>query len=343
MNSSPVLGVAIGALVLTGCGAPRPVAHPLSAAPPAAEQLRLSWSTVADLKPVGATLTTRDMTDARARISGVLASLAVKAGDEVRRGQLVGVVRDERIGLQTGAYDAQVRAADAEAVRASADLARTRDLFDHGVYARARLEQVEAAAKVANGQLAAARAQRAASGELAAQGAILAPAAGKVLTADVPAGSVVMAGQSIARITAGPLVVRLELPEGDARALKLGEVVRLDRADLGGAADHGVVAEVYPRVSDGQVEADVAAPALPAAFIGKRVRAFVALGQRRALIAPRRFIETLDGVDYALLAGPGGAVSPMPVEVTAGPTADTLELLSGLRAGDVIVAPKAKP
>jgi len=169
-------------------------------------QVRLQ--TIADLKPVPGTLTTRDMADARARISGVLVRLLVKAGDQVRQGQLIATIKDDRIALQTGAFDAQVSAAAAQATAAQADLSRTRDLFSHGVYAQARLDQVEAQAKAASGGLAAARAQRAASAEQGAQGAVFAPAAGRVLVADVPAGSVVMPGQSIATITAGPVVVK---------------------------------------------------------------------------------------------------------------------------------------
>ena len=80
-----------------------------------------------------------------------------------------------------------------------------------------------------------------------------APAAGRVLTADVPIGSVVMPGQTLARITAGPMVVRIELPEGQARALKVGDVVQLAAEDLRGVAAQGAITQVYPSVTGGQV------------------------------------------------------------------------------------------
>ena len=59
-------------------------------------------SAVADLKPIPATLTTRDMAEARARISGVLVSLAVKEGDMVRQGQVIGFVGST--GMSTGPH-----------------------------------------------------------------------------------------------------------------------------------------------------------------------------------------------------------------------------------------------
>jgi RND family efflux transporter MFP subunit len=336
MASRPYLISVLGASLLLGaCGETKPAAPALRPAPTAG-RLTLQAQTVADLKPVAATLTTRDMAEARARISGVLVALAVKEGDMVRQGQLIGRVKDDRLALQTGAFDAQVSAAAAEAARAEAERARTGDLFSHGVYAQARLDQVEAQAKTANANLAAARAQRGASAELGAQGAILAPAAGRVLIADVPVGSVVMLGQSIARITAGPIVVRIELPEGQAGALKVGDRVLLASEDLGGAATQGAVTQVYPSVTGGQVTADVSAPGLPQDLIGQRVRAQIKVGERRALIVPRTYVATRFGVDYAGVVRADGALSETPVQTTAGPTADTVEILSGLRAGDVL-------
>jgi RND family efflux transporter MFP subunit len=298
--------------------------------------MTVRMQTVADLKPVPATLTTRDMAEARARISGVLVALAVKEGDVVRQGQVIGRVKDDRLALQTGAFDAQVSAAAAEAARANADLARTRDLFAHGVYAQARLDQVEAQAKAANANLTAARAQRGASAELGAQGAILAPAAGRVLAADVPVGSVVMPGQTLAKITAGPVVVRIELPEGQARALKMGDVVQLAAEDLRGLTARGTITQVYPSVTGGQVTADVTAPGLPQDLIGQRVRAQIKVGERQALVVPRTYVVTRFGIDYVRLVRADGTLSETPIQTTSGPTADAVEVLSGLRAGDVL-------
>ena len=336
MASRPYLISAFGAALLLGaCGEAKAPA-PAQQTAPQAGRFTVQIQTVADLKPVPATLTTRDMAEARARIAGVLVSLAVKEGDMVRKGQMIGRVKDDRLALQTGAFDAQVSAAAAEAARANADLSRTRDLFSHGVYAQARLDQVEAQAKAANANLAAARAQRGASAELGAQGAILAPAAGRVLVADVPVGSVVMPGQTLAKITAGPMVVRIQLPEGQARALKVGDVVQLAAEDMRGVATQGTIAQVYPSVTGGQVTADVSAPGLPQDLIGQRVRAQIKVGARQALIVPRTYVVTRFGIDYARIVRADNTVSETPIQTTAGPTAAKVEVLSGLRAGDVL-------
>ncbi|HEY9234577.1 MAG TPA: biotin/lipoyl-binding protein, partial [Phenylobacterium sp.] len=150
---------AVAALALSGCGRSEPTAS-VAARAPTAGRLTVQTQMIADLKPAPGTLTTRDMAEARARIGGVLVSLTIREGDMVRRGQMIAQVRDDRLNLETGAYAAQVKAAAAEAERARADLARTQDLYEHGVYASARLEQAQAQAKAADAALAAARAQR---------------------------------------------------------------------------------------------------------------------------------------------------------------------------------------
>ena len=176
-------------------------------------------------------------------------------------------------------------------------------------------------------------------GDADAQGAVLAPASGRVLTADVPAGSVVMPGQSIAKITAGPVVVRIELPEAEAQALKVGDVVQLTAEDLHGTVTQGVIAQIYPDVTAGQVTADVTAPGLPQDLVGQRVRAQIKIGQRQALVVPRRYIATRFGVDYVSIVRADGTASETPVQTTAGPSADQAEILSGLRAGDTLTPP----
>jgi hypothetical protein len=148
-----------------------------------------------------------------------------------------------------------------------------------------------------------------------------------------------MPGQSIARITAGPVVVRIDVPDVDARALKVGDHVQLSPEDLRGGANEGVISQVYPSVTAGQVTADVSAAGLPQDLIGQRVRAQIRIGERKALVIPRRYIATRFGVDYVRLVRPDGTGSETPVQATAGPAADQAEILSGLRAGDVLTPP----
>lgn len=326
---------AASAALLSACSNEAERTDKTASLPAGAERLIVHRTMIEDLRPTPALAVAKDEAEARARIGGVLARLNVKEGDHVRRGQVLAVIEDARLGLQTSAYDAGAAAAEAEALRARADLARTQDLYDHGVYAKARLEQVQAAAKAAEGQWKAAKVQRAASAEMSAQGAILAPADGVVLRAPVPAGSVVMPGQSVLTLTAGPRVVRLQLPEAQAGALKLGQVVTL-RGDDHTAVDQGKVRQVYPGLTAGAATVDLDSPKAADGFVGKRLEALVPVGQRLAMVVPARFIVSRYGVDYARALTKAGQVNEVVVQ-TAPALDGAVEILSGLADGDTLV------
>lgn len=334
-----LIALAAAALVggLSGCGETEPrVVAPTSAR---GERLTVTETWIDAVKPASAVVASRDLGEARARIPGTLTQLNVREGDMVRQGQVIGVVTDNRVGLETASFSAQVVAAEAEAARARADLARIQTLFDKGIYAQARLDQAVAASRAANAQVQAARAVRSASAETGAQGRILAPTSGRVLTADLPAGSVVNAGQSVATITAGPVVLRLELPEAQGRTLRVGQSVGVSSKDLPGV-NAGTIAQVYPASRAGQTTADITVAGLESDRIGQRITVRAPVGQRRALVIPRRVVSTRYGIDFVRTVDRAGRVSDAPVQLGGPVSGDRVEVLSGLAAGDVILVPE---
>lgn len=327
-------------LALSACGGAPTTGEPVTGAMPAGETLRLAPVTVADMKAVGAEVATRDQAEALARIPGTLTTLSIRAGDMVEKGQRIGLIVDSRLGYETAAYGAQAAAAQAEAARANGDLARIRDLYAHGVYARARLDQAVAMAKAANASVAAARAQQGASASVAGQGVVLAPASGRVLRADIPAGSVVAPGMSIATVTAGPAILRLMLPETAAGQVRPGARVIVDAKDMPNGSHVGQVTQVYPAVTGGQVRVDATLPGLDTRLIGRHVGASVAVGERRALIVPRRFVTTRYGIDQVRIVTADKRLSDVPVQVAPTDDAGRVEILSGVGTGDVLFAAK---
>jgi RND family efflux transporter MFP subunit len=331
--------LAAGALALAGCGgAATPSADTQDSAQVGPEtvaakreRLTLAMAEVPEMRRVSGTVRARDEVTVPARIGGTLASLDVAAGDRVRAGQRLALVRDARLGFETGAAAAQLAAAEADAARATAALARIEDLFANKVYSAARLEAAQAEARAAEAAVAAARAAAGARADVQGQGAVLAPGDGRVLRADVPAGAVVMPGQPVVTVSAGPLVVRLTAPEALAGALVMGAEVRL--AD----GRTGRLTQIYPGVLAGQVTADAQVAGLDDSFVGRRLTLELSIGTRAALMVPRRFVTTRFGNDFVRVAG-DGAVRDVPVQLGAG-SGETVEILSGVRVGDVVVLP----
>ena len=329
---------AAAALVsLAGCGGGERTAPVETRAAAAGPRLRLQPVAATDWKDVGGEITTTDRADARARIAGVLDSLLVRKGDMVARGQPLGRIVDNQLGYQAAAYGAQAAAAEAQLRQAQADLQRVEYLYKRGVYAKARLDQSQAAVGTAAAQVRAARSQQSAVGAVAGQGLVLAPSSGRVLVADVPAGSAVTPGMTIATITSGPLVVRLDLPESMGGRVHPGSPVLVsgiaDGRELG-----GTVSKVYPAIEAGQIRVDVAVTGIDGTLIGRRVTARIGVGERRAILVPSAFVTTRFGIDYVTMVASDGQGSTVPVQ-TRPADGGRVEILSGAGAGDTLVGP----
>lgn len=326
-------------LTLASCGGTEQTAQGDKA--PAGPRLVLAASDTVNWQDVSAEIATVDQAQVFARIPGILSTLSVREGDMVTKGQVIGRIVDSQLGYQAGAYGAQAAAAQAQAAQAQGELSRVRFLYQNGVYAKARLEQAEAAAAAANAQIRAAQAQQAAVGAVAGQGVVIAPATGRVLKADVPAGSPVAPGMAIAVITAGPTIVRLEVPESLADKVHAGS--RVTASSIGSRSGVGTVIKLYPSVTAGQVTVDVDMPGIDNRLIGRRVAAKVETGVRKALIVPSGYVTNRYGIDYVTILAKDGSAAQVPVQATPSAEPGKLEILSGATAGDTLVGPAASP
>ena len=138
-------------------------------------------------------------------------------------------------------------------------------------------------------------------------------------------------------------ILRLRVPERHARFLKVGDPVRIDGEEFGkSGAQFGTIRLVYPQIEDGRVVADAAVAGLGDYFVGERIRVWVSAGERTGFIVPGSFIVTRFGIDYARVRKDAAAIE-VPVqrgrELPRPDMPDALEILSGLKSGDVLVRP----
>jgi RND family efflux transporter MFP subunit len=298
-------------------------------------------------KSVYATVQATDTTAARVRIAGTVVELDVDEGDTVTAGQVIARVRDSKLELELRAVDQRIQALASRVRLADVELKRARTLAKKGTISQARLDQAETAVTVLRRDLSAMRAERAVIVEREAEGRVMAPAAGRVLRVEVTSGKAVLAGETIATITADAYILRLELPERHARFIKQGDTVNLgrrdDRDDKATAAPGriaGTVRQVYPEIRGGRVVADVEVAGLGDFFVGERVGILISVGQRRGFVVPQKYLVHRFGLTFVALEDAGEIV------VQPGqPTPDGIEILSGLRAGDRLLLPamSAKP
>jgi RND family efflux transporter MFP subunit len=310
----------------------------------AQENFVVAPKTLADEKAVFATVESTNVVPARARIGGTVVGLAVKEGNAVKQGQVIATVGDEKLALQMKSLDAQISGLEAQFAQAQTDLTRAEDLFSRGTIPKTNLDQARTAFNVASNTLKARTAERSVIQQQVTEGNVLAPTSGRVLKVPVTTGTVILAGETVATVAEQNFVLRLRVPERHARFLKAGDPVRIDGEELGkSGAEFGTIRLVYPQIEDGRVIADAAVANLGDYFVGERIRVWVSAGERTSFIVPGSFIVTRFGIDYARLRKDASSVIDVPVqrgrERPRPDMPDALEILSGLKVGDILVRP----
>jgi RND family efflux transporter MFP subunit len=310
----------------------------------AADTFSVTSTTISDDKAVFATVETPRPAQARVRTGGTVAQLSVKEGDRVEAGQVIATVGDEKLALQMKSLDAQIAGLQAQLAQAKTDLTRAESLAERGTIPRARLDEARTAVDVAANTLQARIAERSVIERQLTEGEVLAPTAGRVLSAPYTVGAVVLPGEAIAAIAEQNFVLRLRVPERHAQFLKLGDRVRVDGAEIGLSGTHfGRIKLVYPQIEDGRVVADAAMEGLGDYFVARRIRVWISGGTRQAFVIPGSLVSTRFGVDYVRLQLDSREATDVPVQRgRPHPTpemSDGLEILSGIKAGDRLVRP----
>ena len=306
----------------------------------AADLFTVETSQIRDEKPVFATVESLNIIPARVRTGGTLVNLLVREGDMVTAGQVLATCADRRLAQQLQALDAQIDAMGAQSAQSQGELDRNRPLFEAGVISRTSFDNLQTAAKVAAAGLKARQAERAALTEQIAQGNVLAPAAGRVLTLPTAVGTVMMPGEVAATLARQDMIVRLELPERHAGLLTPGQAIRIEGAGLPATAN---VSLIYPHIQNGLVQADLKVTGGGSYFVGQRLRAWVPLESRPAVVIPAAALIQRFGLDYVRLHQPDGLIRETPVQRGQSQAmangAQGVEILTGLQSGDLVVQP----
>ena len=315
-------------------------------APASAAEFVVRTTTVVEMKAVFGQVESRTVVPARARIGGTIREIRVSEGNGVKEGDLIAVVVDDKIALELQAAEAQIKALQSQLENAKTEVSRVEKLVSQGVATQSGLDAVQMQLEVVTNQVAAAEATRAVIEQRAREGETLAPASGRVLTVPVTQGSVILAGEEIARIATGRYYLRLSLPERHAAEIVEGDTVLVSERSVAQAADTpatarpGKIAKVYPEITNGRVIADVEVADVGSYFVNERTLVSIPVGRRSVLAVPPQAVRTVHGVDYVRIATAGGE---MDVAVVLGETfaADgtMVEILSGLSDGDRVILP----
>lgn len=289
----------------------------------------LKYALVKERKAVFATIEPRDVTYARARVTGTVDGLMVDEGDTVKRGDVLAVVVDEKQPLEISALDARMNALMAQSELAKTELGRIQNLRDKGVASQSQLDESRAKVKVLDNEIDSLKSQRDLLVEKLSEAQINSPANGRILQILQTNGSVVQTGEKLASIATENYILRLTLPERHAQSLEQGsnaEVIMGDKTLM------AKVQKIYPLIERGEVTADLVIDSIGNYFVGQRVLVYIPVHEKNMLLVPNEYIHRRHGLTFVTLD------NNMEIAVQLGHEINgSTEVLTGLKKGDKVI------
>ena len=281
------------------------------------------------------------------KVAGNVKRIAVKVGDQVKKGALIGELDAKDYSLQVEQAKASLAQAQAQLRNAKAAFKRTRELYANRSASKSEFDAARAAAESAEAAVNASKKQVQLLRKQRGYARLTAPVAGSIADVKVQDNENVAAGQMVAVLTSGKEIeVHVAVPEMVISKVKKGSKVTVGFDALPDKKFAAVITEVgvssvgagttFP-VTARLIKTDKAIRAGMAAEVtfefGKKDKSrriiipSVAVGEDRK----GRFVFVVEQ------AGEGvGAVKRLVVEVGE-LTGDGLEITKGLKDGDVVV------
>ncbi len=305
-----------------------------------AQSLTIKEQVIIDYRPVIARLESGDTATARSRLAGTVSRLNVDEGSVVKRGDRIATIVDTTLAPKISALSDRIKGLESSLAQAETDLTRASDLQRRGIFPKNKLDEARTAVDIARSALAAAQSERAALIARRNEGAVLSPADATVTAVNVVKGSVVSPGEVIAQLATLDGVVRLALPERHAGQIHEGETLNLRLPSRQGAVHQATIVKIYPELRNGAVIADAVVDHELSALVCERVDVLAPVGERRALLIPAEYIDTRYGVDFVRVhVGEHLIDAPVALASTVPDAEGRVEILSGLKTGDVIEKP----
>jgi RND family efflux transporter MFP subunit len=314
------------------------------------------------------TVAARTVTTVAGRVMGTVMEVRVRAGDRVAAGQTLVTVdardleaaqRQAQAGLDEakGAIpeaESAIAAAQAQLDLARSTLRRMKELYEKRSLSAQEFDEFNARVKVQEAAVAMARARRRQiddkirQAEQAVQQSqiargyaeIKAPFAGLVLARRVEPGALSAPGVPLVDVEqTGNYRLEAIVEESRLGAVKQGAMTTVT-VDAIATPFTGRVVEIAPAVDPGSraFVARIDLPANPALRGGLFGRARFSTGTRQVLAVPRAAVET-QGQLQSVMVEEGGVARARLVSLGAA-REETVEVLSGLRAGDRLILPR---
>lgn len=286
------------------------------------------------------TVTARTTAQIAPKTTGRILDIPVRAGDRAKRGQVLARLDDIEIQARLGQVRAALAAAEAQAGRARADARRLQNLFDREAATQQNLDAALAATRGADAQVREARdAIREAESRLG-ETVLKAPFDGIVVKRNQEPGDVALPGSPVLTLQQSQqLRIESAVPAHCAGSIKIGDGLKARTASPEGEF-RAVVDEIQP-AADPKTRTVLVKARLPedsGVSPGAFGWLYQTCGRNETLLAPSAAVSRIGQLESVRLAV--GDESRLR-HVRTGKSYDgQVEILSGLKEGDVVLLPE---
>jgi len=321
----PIAAILSVAPIITGCG-PKPNALKSTAGTLPAVKVRVQTT---ESKPhpiteeVVGTLRAKTRATLEAKVSGRITTIPVVLGQPVRAGELV-------VRLDAPEIAARRDQAEASLQQSERDWKRVATLFAQQAATRAEYEAADTHRRVAGGAAAEAKA-------MLGYVELVAPFDGVITMKWVEAGDLATPGKPLLTLEApSQLQLEADVPEAMASHVQL-EARMTCRADGVSGELIGLVREIAPNADPGSrtVRIKLDMPPTPGLRPGQFVRLLVPVGESRSLRVPAAAVVQRGQLEFVFVLADQNA--QLRLAKSGRRFEDTVEILSGLDAGDSVV------
>lgn len=357
--AAAIIGAALLAVVAWQVFTAKPEAAPAANIPPITVMVPGTTMVLETVEAPGSIAARRDVAIGVQGEGGRIIAVRVEAGQQVRRGAILAQIDRSIQTQQANRLSAELRAIQADAALAAANLERAQSLVGRGFISTADIDQRTATRDAAVARVAVARAQLAELNARIAMLDIRAPADGIILSRAVEVGQVVSSGATaLFRMAEGAeLEMRAQMAEQELAQLKPGMAAEVTPV----GANQSFVGQIWlidPIIdlTSRQGVARIRLPYDPQLRVGAFAKARIEAGQGLRPVLPQSAVQTDKDGNFVYVVGAGnkverlgitvGSVSDQGVAVAKGLIGTERVVVSAgafLRAGEEIEPVMAKP
>lgn len=334
-----VLLAALFALLLVSCGkAEKPKSVRTEGPPRNVKMARAELRPMERALRVVGTLSAHEEATVAAQVAGQIETNRVDLGSRVTAGQELALIDTTSYEARARQSEAALAKATAAAASATRNLKRVQDLQKSQVASTADLDDAVTEAGKTAADVKAAEAAHAIARLDLERSRVLAPFDGAVAQRLVNAGDYVAIGTRMMRLVkTDPLRLRLEVPERESMAVRVGQTVRLT-AEGDTNVYRGRISRVAPaiREADRMLEAEADVPNPGSLRVGLFANAQIVVNEGEQVVSvPANALIIFAGIEKIVTVKDGKALER---SVTTGRRhGEWVEVVAGLSAGEAVV------